>query len=147
MCYCCSEKVVRVFMIMLGTLVVVPGILLFIFGGLFGNEVKGLLATDSGETIGKIATYITYLFGAMAVYIGLVGLLIGICFTKCEKLAKCCACVYTVKSFLFFAVFLVLGVVFIAISSIGVKYVDLYCAGTLDLTNLTPNANTIVSNV
>lgn len=28
----------------------------------------------------------------MAVYIGVVGLLIGVCFTKCEKLAKCCAC-------------------------------------------------------
>jgi len=147
MCYCCSEKVVRVFMIVLGTLLVIPGILLFIFGGLFGKQVQGLLSTSDGEQLGKIATYITYLFGAMAIYIGLVGLFVGICFTKCDKMAKCCACFYTLKSLVFFAVFLILGIVFLAISSIGVKYIDMYCDNPQGLTDLSSSANTIVANV
>jgi hypothetical protein len=59
----------------------------------------------------------------MACYIGLVGFAVGCCYTKCPKLSKVCACIYNIKSILFFLVFLALGIVFIAISSFGVKYI------------------------
>jgi hypothetical protein len=39
MCYCCSEKCVRITMILLGVLLVVPGIILFILGGILNKQV------------------------------------------------------------------------------------------------------------
>lgn len=41
--------------------------------------------------MGTVAKAITFLFAAMAVYIGLTGIAVGCCFTKCPKLSKCCA--------------------------------------------------------
>jgi len=129
MCYCCKENTIRVSMMVISGLIIIPGILLFIFGGLFGKQINGITGSGTAPvSIGQIATYITYLFGAMAIYIGFTGLLIGCCFTKSPKIAKCCACFYTIKSVLFFIVFLILGIVFIAISSMGAKFVDKYCA-------------------
>jgi hypothetical protein len=60
---------------------------------MFAKQIKVITNTDSGQTLGNIASGITYLFGAMAIYIGLVGAAIGCCFTKCPKLAKVCACI------------------------------------------------------
>lgn len=68
----------------------------------------------------------------MACYLGLVGIAVGCCYGKCLKLSKVCACLYSLKSILFFVIFLALGIVFIAISSVGVKYVKSYCDDTLD---------------
>jgi len=68
----------------------------------------------------------------MACYIGLVGFAVGCCYTKCHKMAKICACIYNIKSILFFLTFIALGIVFIAISSVGIEYVNKYCDGTLD---------------
>jgi len=66
---------------------------------------------------------IGFVFAAMAVFLGLFVFLIGCCYTKCPKLSKICACIYNIKSILFFAVFLALGIVFIAVSSVGIKFV------------------------
>lgn len=52
-----------------------------------------LTNTDSGEQLGKVASGITMLFGAMAIWVGLFAAAIGICMQcKCPKLASCCAC-------------------------------------------------------
>ena len=70
-----------------------PGVLLFIFGGMFSKDLAILTGSPGGEQLGKVATGITYLFGAMACYIGAVGFAVGCCYTKCNKLSKVCACI------------------------------------------------------
>lgn len=130
MCYCCSEKTVKIIMIVLGALIVIPGIILFILGGLFAKDIK-VIAGDGGGFLGNVAAAISYLFGALVIWIGGFTLLIGICMNKCEKLASCCAVFFTIKSVLWFLAFLILGIVFLAISSIGVRVVDAVCDPTL----------------
>ena len=127
MCYCCSERTVKIIIIVLGTLLVVPGIILFILGALFGNEIQVIANSPDGEYLGKIASGITYLFGAMSIYLGIFAIGIGICMGKYEKVANCCACFFNVKSILWFLVFLAMGVVFLAISSLGEKVLEAYC--------------------
>lgn len=46
----------------------------------------------------RVATGITYLFGAMACYIGVVGFAVGCCYGKCQKLSKVCACIVSNSS-------------------------------------------------
>lgn len=70
----------------------------------------------------------------MAIFIGLFVFLIGCCYTKCNKLAKCCACFNTaIISPVFAIIFIIFGAIFIGISSYGVKYVKDYCDGTSDI--------------
>lgn len=83
MCYCCKEKCVKISMIVLNILIIIPGVLLFIFGGLFAKDIAILTNTTEGQQLNKVATGITYLFGAMACYIGLVGFAVGCCYGKC----------------------------------------------------------------
>jgi len=73
-------------------------VLLFIFGGLFAKDIAILTNTTEGEQLNKVATGITYLFGAMACYIGLVGFAVGCCYGKCQKLSKVCACIVSISS-------------------------------------------------
>lgn len=129
MCYCCSEKTVKILMIVLGGIIVIPGIILFILGGLFAKDVQ--VIAGEGGFLGSAAAAISYLFGALVVWIGGFTLLIGICMSKCEKLASCCAIIFTIKSVVWFLAFLILGIVFLAISSIGVQVVDTVCDPTL----------------
>jgi len=60
---------------------------------MFQKDIAILAGAQTGEQLGKVATGITYLFGAMACYIGLVGFAVGCCYTKCHKLSKVCACI------------------------------------------------------
>ena len=124
MCYCAKEKHLRGAMIVLGSLLIIPGILLFIFGGIFKHQIKVLTNTDAGTSMGQTASAITFLFACMVMYIGIKAIVIGCMHTRCPKLARCCSCIYAVKSALFFLIFFILGIVFLAISSWGTKYTD-----------------------
>ncbi len=66
--------------------------LLIIFGSGFAGDIKILASTSGGEKLGKIGTGITYLFGAMGIFAGVIGLLVGCLYTKAEKCSKICAC-------------------------------------------------------
>lgn len=66
--------------------------LLIIFGTGFAGDLKILATNDSGQKLTKIGTGITYLFGAMGIYAGIIGLLVGFLYTKAEKCSKVCAC-------------------------------------------------------
>jgi hypothetical protein len=47
----------------------------------------------------------------------------------------------------FFLVFLALGIVFLAVSTVGVKYVDQYCAKTLDLSGLSDHYRELIKDI
>ena len=59
---------------------------------MFAKDISVLTNTDAGKNLGKIATGITFLFGAMAIWIGVFGFAVGCCFTRCQKCAKICSC-------------------------------------------------------
>jgi len=147
MCYCCKEKCVRISMIVINFLLIIPGVLLIIFGSGFAGDLKILGDSDSGQKLTKIGTAITYLFGAMGIYAGVIGLLVGILFTKAPKCSKICACLHNLTSLLFFFVFLVLGIVFLAISTVGIKYINKYCDGTLDTSSLPGNFKQYIGSI
>jgi hypothetical protein len=65
---------------------------------MFSKQIKVLTNTDAGESIGRVASGITMLFGAMAIFTGLMALAVGVCFTKCDKVAKCCSIVVSTLS-------------------------------------------------
>jgi hypothetical protein len=46
----------------------------------------------SGDKLSKIGTAITYLFGAMGIFSGLIGIIVGCLYTKAEKCSKICGC-------------------------------------------------------
>ena len=74
--------------------------MLFIFGGLFAKELSPYTgAANSTGNVGKVAANITYLFGAMAIYIGLAGVGNACCFTRCPKLSKCCSFFVSIREF------------------------------------------------
>jgi len=75
----------------------VPGIILFILGGILNNQLKSLM--DSTMTLGVIISNIGFIFAAMSVFIGLFVFAIGCCYTKCNKLSKCCACFVRIAFF------------------------------------------------
>jgi hypothetical protein len=66
--------------------------LLIIFGTGFANDLKILATSDSGNRLTKIGSAITYLFGAMGIFAGLIGLMVGLLYTKAPKFSKVCAC-------------------------------------------------------
>jgi uncharacterized membrane protein len=113
--------------------------LLIIFGTGFAADLKILATSDSGNKLTKIGSAITYLFGAMGIFTGLIGLMVGLLYTKAPKCSKVCACFHNLKTLLFFFVFLVLGIVFLAISSVGITYINKYCDNTLDVSKLPGN--------
>jgi len=139
MCYCCTEKRLRLTMIVLSALLIIPGIILLILGGLFKKEIKVISNTDAGNSMGSVASGITILFGVMVLVGAFKGVSVGCCFTRCPKLARCCSCVYVIKSTLWMVIFFILGIVFLAISTLGSKYVTEYCNGTLNVSSLSAN--------
>ena len=147
MCYCCNEKRLRLTMIILSALLVIPGIILLILGGLFKKEIKVITNTDAGSSMGSIASGITILFGVMIIVGGANGVSVGCCFTRCPKLARCFSCLYVIKSFLWMVIFFILGIAFLAISTIGSKYVTEYCNGTLNVSSLSANLQQILADV
>jgi hypothetical protein len=64
---------------------------LIIFGTGFAADLKILTNSSSGEKLGKIGSAITYLFGAMGIFSGLIGIIVGCLYTKAEKCSKICA--------------------------------------------------------
>jgi hypothetical protein len=66
--------------------------LLIIFGTGLINDLKILATSDSGSRLSKIGSAITYLFGAMGIFAGLIGLMVGLLYTKAPKCSKVCAC-------------------------------------------------------
>lgn len=65
---------------------------MIIFGTGFAGDLKILATSDSGNKLTKIGSAITYLFGAMGIYAGVIGLLVGFLYTKAPKCSKVCAC-------------------------------------------------------
>lgn len=66
--------------------------MLIIFGTGFAGDLKILATSDSGNKLTKIGSAITYLFGAMAIFAGLIGMIVGFVYTKLPKCSKVCAC-------------------------------------------------------
>jgi len=50
---------------------------------MFAKDIAILTNTAGGEQLNRVASGIIYLFGAMAIYIGLVGFAVGCCYGKC----------------------------------------------------------------
>jgi hypothetical protein len=65
---------------------------------MFAKDIAILTNTAGGEQLNRVASGIIYLFGAMAIYIGLVGFAVGCCYGKCQKLSKVCACIVSNSS-------------------------------------------------
>jgi hypothetical protein len=66
---------------------------------MFSKDIGILTGNFAGEQLEKVGSGITYLFGAMACYIGVVGFAVGCCYGKCQKLSKVCACIVSIKSY------------------------------------------------
>jgi hypothetical protein len=68
----------------------VPGVILFILGGILNGQLKSIM--DTSVPMAVIVANIGFVFAAMSVFIGLFVFAVGCCYTKCNKMAKCCAC-------------------------------------------------------
>jgi hypothetical protein len=65
---------------------------------MFSKDIAILTNTKEGQQLGQVASGIVYLFGAMAIYIGVVGFAVGLCYSKCRKLSKVCACIVSITN-------------------------------------------------
>lgn len=74
---------------------------------------------------------LVFILGALSIYIGISGIAVGFCFTKWEGVARCCAGLYAIKSLILFLIFLILGLIFLALSKSGVTYITEICNNTL----------------
>lgn len=98
-------------MIVISALIIIPGILIFIFSAMVRSTFDFITDEDTKATVQNTAFGIGILFGAMSVVIALLGIWAGCCKEKCLNF---CISLYIVIALLFGLVFFAFGIIFLA---------------------------------
>eukprot|EP00347_Sterkiella_histriomuscorum_P017389 403349568 len=125
MCYCCKIKCIRVSLLTTSLLLIVPAILLYIYGAFLKDSFNFL--KNDGEKISQGAFGFVIALACLAILMALLGTMTAWCHKK-----KFCTCCHVLWGIIIGLIFLVLGIVFLIIGAGSQQIIDDFCAGKLD---------------